>query len=410
MVRIPRGFGKLLGNERFAWFFPTAPIGKARYVEVWVRGKTLGGSSSLNGMVYNRGAQADWDGLAAAVGNPAWGWEAILPHYVAMEDNELGASPTRGVGGPLGLSTGTIRSDLTDDMIAAAAAAGMERVDDLNETDGERIGYAMANIKRGRRVSAAAAFLHPVAKRPKPHDRNRIGRDQVALRGRQGRRRTCRLGRRRRRAPGHAGGRPRPRKRPDAEAAPAVGHRTGRGAANRGRGRPRRRAQRGRVACASTTASRSNTGSRRTWVTTASSQARSRRRYPESGTSPQEAAPLPRRPTTSSASSRPNHELDRIDAQILMAPYTIATAEPGAAVGLERSAGNSVHRIRPASGQRRHDPHQRRRTRHAARYRQQLLRDRPRSDDRAAPLQEDARDLHQRPDRGSDRRRDQTGS
>jgi choline dehydrogenase-like flavoprotein len=166
MVRIPRGFGKLLGNPKFAWFFPTRPIGTGRRVEVWVRGKTLGGSSAVNGMVYNRGAKADWDGLADAAGSTDWAWDSILPHYVAMEDNALGASPTRGVGGPLGLSSGANSSALTDDMLGAAVAAGLERVADLNESDGERIGYTMANISDGRRVSAAAAFLHPVARRP----------------------------------------------------------------------------------------------------------------------------------------------------------------------------------------------------------------------------------------------------
>jgi choline dehydrogenase-like flavoprotein len=166
MIRIPRGFGKLLGDERFAWFFPTTPIGSDRHVEVWVRGKTLGGSSAVNGMIYNRGTQPDWDGLAAAVGNDAWGWDSIVRHYVAIEDNVLGASPTRGVGGPLGISTGRVRSPLMDEMIAAGARVGMARVDDLNESDDPRIGYAMANIAKGQRVSAAAAFLHPVAKRP----------------------------------------------------------------------------------------------------------------------------------------------------------------------------------------------------------------------------------------------------
>jgi choline dehydrogenase len=166
MVRIPRGFGKLLGNQRFAWFFPTSPIGRGGTVETWVRGKTLGGSSAVNGMVYNRGVQADWDGLAAVGGAPTWAWDAIVPHYRTMEDNQFGASPTRGVGGPLGISSGANRSELTDDMISSGAAAGLARVEDLNEADGERIGYAMANIKHGQRVSAAAAFLHPVAKRP----------------------------------------------------------------------------------------------------------------------------------------------------------------------------------------------------------------------------------------------------
>ena len=149
MVRIPRGFGKLLGNERFAWFFPTSPIGRGGTVEIWVRGKTLGGSSAVNGMVYNRGVRADWDGLAAVAGAPTWAWDAIVPHYRAMEDNQFGASPTRGVGGPVGISSGANRSELTDDMIASCAAAGLARVEDLNEVDGERIGYAMANIKHG---------------------------------------------------------------------------------------------------------------------------------------------------------------------------------------------------------------------------------------------------------------------
>jgi len=166
MIRIPRGFGKLLGNDKFAWFFPTEPFGRSGTQEVWVRGKALGGSSAVNGMVYNRGTQPDWDALAALTGNSAWSWDSIVAHYRAQEDHQLGASPTRGVGGPLGISTGANRSDLTEAMLAACEAAGLQRVDDLNELDGPRIGYAMANIKNGRRVSAAAAFLHPVVDRP----------------------------------------------------------------------------------------------------------------------------------------------------------------------------------------------------------------------------------------------------
>jgi choline dehydrogenase-like flavoprotein len=165
MIRIPRGFGKLLGNDKFTWFFPTEPFGRSGTQEVWLRGKSLGGSSAVNGLVYNRGTQPDWDALAALTRNPAWGWESIVPHYRAQEDNQLGASPTRGVGGPIGISSGANRSDLTEAMLAACEASGLRRVDDLNEVDEPRIGYAMANIKNGRRVSAAAAFLHPVANR-----------------------------------------------------------------------------------------------------------------------------------------------------------------------------------------------------------------------------------------------------
>jgi choline dehydrogenase-like flavoprotein len=166
MIRIPRGFAKLLGDEKFAWFFPTRPFGKTDRQEVWVRGRTLGGSSAVNGLVYNRGTQPDWDGLAAVTGNDAWNWDSIVAHYRAQEDHQLGASPTRGVGGPLGISTGAIRSELTEAMIGAAEAAGLRRVEDLNELDDPRIGYTAANIKGGRRVSAANAFLHPVSSRP----------------------------------------------------------------------------------------------------------------------------------------------------------------------------------------------------------------------------------------------------
>src|SRR5258705_3380447 len=71
MIKIPKGFGKLLGNPKFAWFFPVRPIGRSEHVEAWVRGKTLGGSSSVNGMVYNRGSQADWDALGE-IGGDRW--------------------------------------------------------------------------------------------------------------------------------------------------------------------------------------------------------------------------------------------------------------------------------------------------------------------------------------------------
>jgi choline dehydrogenase-like flavoprotein len=165
MIHVPKGFGKLLGDPRYVWHLPTQPFGPSGKVEHWVRGKVLGGSSSVNGMVYNRGSQADWDSLAA-LGNPDWGWSSILPLYREIEDNELGASDMRGAGGPLHISTARDTDVLCDEVIAAAAELGMRRVDDLNATDDERIGYTMATIRKGRRVSAADAFLHPAERRP----------------------------------------------------------------------------------------------------------------------------------------------------------------------------------------------------------------------------------------------------
>ena len=247
MVRIPRGFGKLLGNPRFAWFFMTRPFGKGERVEAWVRGKTLGGSSAVNGMVYNRGAAADWDGLAALTGNDAWGWESIVAKYREIEDNQLGASPTRGVGGPLGISTGVIRSAICDEMIEATTAIGLRRVDDLNESDDERVGYAMANIKKGQRVSAAAAFLHPVSSRPNLSGGDRLAGNVARVRGRQGRRRPHGQRRHRGGAPSEPRGDPRARQHPDAAAPPAVRHRTAGGAARRGDRRPHRPTERRRA-------------------------------------------------------------------------------------------------------------------------------------------------------------------
>jgi choline dehydrogenase-like flavoprotein len=166
-IAVPRGFGALFGDPTTAWHYPTRPFGPSRRVEHWVRGKTLGGSSAVNGMVYNRGHRADYDALAR-LGNPGWGWDDLLPVFKTIEDNELGASDVRGAGGPLHVSTAdeTYPDPLLEDVLAAGAALGWRRRRDLNETDEERIGYAMATIREGRRVSAADAFLHPARDRP----------------------------------------------------------------------------------------------------------------------------------------------------------------------------------------------------------------------------------------------------
>ena len=161
LIGIPKGFGKLLGDPRFVWHHPVEPLGPARKVEHWVRGRTLGGSSAVNGMVYNRGHQADYDALVR-LGNPGWGWDAMLPVFKTIEDHQLGGSELRGAGGPLHISTAPAPEPLCEDVIAAGRALGWRRADDLNAGDDERIGYTMATIRNGRRVSSAQAFLHPV--------------------------------------------------------------------------------------------------------------------------------------------------------------------------------------------------------------------------------------------------------
>ncbi|MFI7081158.1 GMC family oxidoreductase [Micromonospora sp. NPDC049903] len=165
-VRIPKGFSKLMDDRRTAWHYPAEVPSGGR--EVWQRGRLVGGSSSINGMVYARGDRLDYDELER-LGNPGWGWDTMLPIFKRLEDNPLGASDVRGVGGPLRLSTATGTDEVCEETIAAGEELGWRRTDDLNAGDDERIGYLMATIRDGRRSSAADAFLHPVRHRPNLH-------------------------------------------------------------------------------------------------------------------------------------------------------------------------------------------------------------------------------------------------
>ncbi|MCV7280256.1 GMC family oxidoreductase N-terminal domain-containing protein [Mycolicibacterium flavescens] len=165
LIHMPKGFGKLFDNEKVAWRYATVPFGPNQQFEYWPRGKVLGGSSSINGMVYNRGNREDYDELER-LGNKGWGWDDILPIFKTFEDNAFGASATRGAGGPLHISVQSQTDPLCTEMVAAAARYGLRKVPDINESDDERVGLTPATIKNGRRVSAADAFLKPARRRP----------------------------------------------------------------------------------------------------------------------------------------------------------------------------------------------------------------------------------------------------
>ena len=184
LIAMPRGFNQLLADRAFAWHYPTRPFGPSQQPEVWVRGKTLGGSSAVNGMIYTRGQRADYDALEA-LGNPGWSWDDdMLPAFRAIEDNELGGSEVRGAGGPLQVSTLDGADDpLLEDVLAAGAELGWRRLRDVNEADGERIGLSTATIRDGRRVSAADAFLHPITDRPNLTVALETVVDRVVLKG-----------------------------------------------------------------------------------------------------------------------------------------------------------------------------------------------------------------------------------
>lgn len=162
---IPKGSALALGSERFTWQYTTQPVGPNQTEEVWVQGKVLGGSSAINGMIYNRGWKSDYDALEK-LGNPGWGWDAFVRAYQQIEDHQLGPTPTRGAGGPLTVSVAQKREEVCEAIVGSAEKRGWYRSPDVNEEDVERIGYTPSTIKNGLRVSCARAFLHPVRKRP----------------------------------------------------------------------------------------------------------------------------------------------------------------------------------------------------------------------------------------------------
>ncbi|MBI1170318.1 choline dehydrogenase [bacterium] len=164
-VQLPLGYGKLFYDPAVNWMYQTEPDpGLAGNSDFWPRGKLLGGSSSINAMVYIRGHRADYDEWGAQA--PGWGWDEVLPAYRAMEDNEAGADAYRGKGGPLFISRNRQGLHwLVEDYIAACAEAGLPFTPDFNGERQEGAGTYQMTIKDGRRNSAARAFLRPAMKR-----------------------------------------------------------------------------------------------------------------------------------------------------------------------------------------------------------------------------------------------------
>ena len=130
----------------------------------WPRGRCLGGSSSINGLIYVRGQRDDYDAWAAA-GNRGWGWDDVLPYFVRSESNSRGASAAHGAGGPLSCSDIGARHELIDAIIAGAGQLGVQRTEDFNAGDSEGVGYYQLFTRRGLRCSTATGYLRPVRSR-----------------------------------------------------------------------------------------------------------------------------------------------------------------------------------------------------------------------------------------------------
>ncbi|MEO8723898.1 MAG: GMC family oxidoreductase N-terminal domain-containing protein, partial [Sphingobium sp.] len=163
---MPKGYGKLLGMPNFSHYYQTTPAEGARGpTETWMRGRMVGGSSAINGMVWIRGTAEDFDFISAA-GNSGWNWSKMLRCYRAMENHHLGADEFRGGSGPVAIKTNPDKSPLADAFIAAGVETGLKVKKDQNGAEQEGTGYAQWNIDaRGRRVSAARAFLDPARTR-----------------------------------------------------------------------------------------------------------------------------------------------------------------------------------------------------------------------------------------------------
>jgi choline dehydrogenase len=167
MIHVPKGFGKLLSDPTHVWYFQTEPEpATAGKPHMWLRGKVLGGSSAINGMVYMRGHPADYDEWQRA-GLTGWNWRSLEPYFRSMEDHALGGGEHRGSGGPLRVTPSTHRHRLGDAVLEAGRSLGLPVREDINHPDQEGIAYITYNIGAGRRQSSAVAYLTPdVRKRP----------------------------------------------------------------------------------------------------------------------------------------------------------------------------------------------------------------------------------------------------
>jgi choline dehydrogenase len=164
-IHIPVGYFKTIHNPKVDWCYKTEPDPglNGRSIE-WPRGKVLGGSSSLNGLLYVRGQPQDYDRWRQ-MGNTGWGWEDVLPLFKRAEKNERGADEYHGDQGPLSVSNMRIQRPITDAWVAAAQAAGYKFNPDYNGAEQEGVGFFQLTSRNGRRCSAAVAYLNPVKSR-----------------------------------------------------------------------------------------------------------------------------------------------------------------------------------------------------------------------------------------------------
>jgi choline dehydrogenase len=160
-IHVPLGYGKLFARTDVNWAYESEPEPALNGRRIFTpRGKVLGGSSSINGLVYIRGQREDFDGW----GIPGWDFESLLPYFRKSEDQARGADDWHGAGGPLSVSN-LPRHELCDAFIASAVSLGVPRNDDFNGASQEGAGYYQATTCKGRRCSTAIGYLRPAERR-----------------------------------------------------------------------------------------------------------------------------------------------------------------------------------------------------------------------------------------------------
>ncbi|WP_035883415.1 GMC family oxidoreductase [Cupriavidus metallidurans] len=164
-VRTPAGMGKLFQHEELNWRYFTEPVPTLRNRRIyWPRGKMLGGSSAINGMVYIRGHREDFQHWAS-LGNPGWGWEDVLPYFRRAETNSRGEGPYRGTEGPLVISEPAVKHASAFAFLEAARQVGIPTVDEFFGVEAHGAGFLPATISKGIRQSAYEAYVAPVKHR-----------------------------------------------------------------------------------------------------------------------------------------------------------------------------------------------------------------------------------------------------
>ena len=166
LIHMPAGFASLY-RSRHDWDFSThhEPFADRRRIYL-PRGHVLGGSSSINAMVYIRGNRVDYDEWRDRYGCEGWGYDELLPYFKRAEDNERGADEYHGVGGPLSVQDGRARSALCAAWLDAARSAGLFDSHDFNGASQDGVGWYQLTCRDGMRCSAAVAYLHPALERP----------------------------------------------------------------------------------------------------------------------------------------------------------------------------------------------------------------------------------------------------